>query len=79
LIGVGVSPDPVTILIDFISSDYVYSQHFYWVNRNGKVSDTVSCQAMIIINPTIVAGFSEFMLYTSAILSEHKFVSIMSA
>ncbi len=65
-----------SLLLYFVHS--CICQHFV-LAKEKRERDTVTCQAKKIINPNIVVGFSEFLFYISAILSDHKFVSVMSA
>jgi hypothetical protein len=49
----------------------------YWIKRDVKMT-LLPIRQRKSQTHTIVAGFGEFLFYTSAIFSEHKFVSMMS-
>jgi hypothetical protein len=66
------------LLLTSISKHNLYTQHFL-LSKEKREVDTVIFQVKKIITHTIVAGFSEFLFYTSAIFSEHRFAPLMSA
>ena len=55
----------------------IYSQNFVLGEKKREVT-VLPVRQRKSWTHTIVAGFSEFLFYTSAILSEHKFASMMS-